>query len=129
MQITILSEPISHELNFLIYSLFLGCIITFLYDNFRILRRIIKHNTLLISIEDFVFWVIVTYCIFSLQYYANNGMFRWFCILGAFIGMSIYKLTLGRIYVNYMSKILIFLIKCFLKILTILLKPVFCLEK
>ena len=129
MRINILSAGISHEINLLLYSLILGCIITFLYDNLRVLRRIIVHNVFFVSLEDFSFWIIVTYAVFSLQYYANKGIFRWFCIMGAFIGMSIYKLTIGRIYVNIMSKILKFLIKWAFFIIRFLLSPIFWLEE
>lgn len=128
MQITLFSENISHELQFLLYSFILGSIITFLYDNFRILRRIVKHNTFLISMEDFLFWIMVTYSVFSLQYYANNGIFRWFCILGAFIGMSLYKMTIGRFYVNILTMFLQFLLKWVFKILSFILKPILRLE-
>lgn len=128
MENFILSENISHELKFLLYSLYLGFVITFLYDNLRVIRRILKHNSGWIAFEDFIFWITVTYGIFSLQYYINRGMFRWFCIFGAFIGMSIYKITIGRFYVNMMTKILKFLLKWLYKILSFILQPVFFLE-
>lgn len=128
MQIPVFSENISHELNFLLYSFSLGIIITFVYDNIRIFRCIIKHNSFFIAIEDLIFWIAVTFSIFTLQYYENNGMFRWFSIIGAFLGMNIYRVTISRIYVNLVSKILLFMIKWFIKIMAFLLKPVFFME-
>ena len=128
MQIMVFSKSISHELNFLLYSFLLGIIITFFYDTIRIVRKIIKHNIFIVSLEDLIFWIGVTFSIFTLQYYENNGMFRWFSIIGAFLGMSIYKLTISQFYVNGISKVLLFIMKWIFKILKFLLRPIFYIE-
>ncbi len=119
---------ISAELTFLFYSFILGAVITFFYDNIRTLRNIIRHHSLLVSFEDLLFWVIVTFSIFTLQYYINDGMFRWFSICGALGGMIGYKITLGQIYVNIMTAILKFILKWLFYLFSFLLRPVFCLQ-
>ena len=106
MQVNELSQSISHELNFLLYSFLLGIVITYFYDNIRIIRRIIHHNVFFVSLEDLIFWVVVSLSIFILQYYENNGVFRWFSIIGALLGMVLYKVTLSEFYVKYMAKLL-----------------------
>ncbi len=113
---------------FLIYSFSLGIIITFVYDNIRIFRRVIKHYNFFIAVEDLIFWMIVTFSIFTLQYYENNGMFRWFSIIGAFLGMNLYRVTISKFYVNIMSNLLIFIMKWLIKILAFILKPFFFIE-
>ena len=70
----------------MLHSFLLGAFITFCYDLFRILRRIIPHGIFWISLEDLVFWVMATGGIFYLLYYENNGMFRWFAVIGAGAG-------------------------------------------
>ena len=86
-----MSSQIAGEGWFMLHSFLLGAFITFCYDLFRILRRIIPHGIFWISLEDLVFWVMATGGIFYLLYYENNGMFRWFAVIGAGAGMLLYK--------------------------------------
>ena len=85
------SPVIAGEGVFMLHSFLLGVIITFIYDLFRIFRRIIPHGWFLLSLEDLVFWVLATAGIFYMLYYENNGMFRWFSVIGAGTGMFLYK--------------------------------------
>ena len=45
------------EVWFVLHSFLLGAGITFCYDFFRILRRVVPHGILWISLEDMVFWL------------------------------------------------------------------------
>ena len=128
MQVNELSQSISHELNFLLYSFLLGIVITYFYDNIRIIRRIIHHNVFFVSLEDLIFWVVVSLSIFILQYYENNGVFRWFSIIGSLLGMVLYKVTLSEFYVKYMAKLLKILLTCLFRICSFLLRPLFFAE-
>ena len=94
------SPVIAGEGVFMLHSFLLGVIITFIYDLFRIFRRIIPHGWFLLSLEDLVFWVLATAGIFYMLYYENNGMFRWFSVIGAGTGMFLYKKTLSAALVN-----------------------------
>lgn len=97
------SPVIAGEGVFMLHSFLLGVIITFIYDLFRIFRRIIPHGWFLLSLEDLVFWVLATAGIFYMLYYENNGMFRWFSVIGAGAGMFLYKKTLSSALVNFVS--------------------------
>ena len=88
----------------MLHSFLLGAFITFFYDLFRVLRRIIPHGIFLISLEDMAFWILATGGIFYLLYYENNGMFRWFAITGAGAGMLLYKKTLSGPFVRLTSE-------------------------
>ena len=98
-----MSGQIAGEGWFMLHSFLLGAFITFCYDLFRILRRIIPHGIFRISLEDLVFWVLATGGIFYLLYYENNGMFRWFAVIGAGAGMLLYKKTLSAFFVGLVS--------------------------
>lgn len=89
------------------FSCFLaGIAITMLYDVFRIIRRVIKHNGFFIALEDIIFWGIVSVLLFLLLYHMNNGTVRWFAVLGLFVGMCLYKKIFGDFLVTFMSTIL-----------------------
>lgn len=97
------SPVIAGEGVFIMHSFLLGVIITFIYDLFRIARRIIPHGWFLLSLEDLAFWILATAGIFYMLYYENSGMFRWFSVIGAGMGMFLYKKTLSAPFVNLVS--------------------------
>ena len=124
-----LSESIYHEIHFLLYSFALGIIITFVYDNIRVLRRVIRHNTFFVSLEDLFFWIGVACSIFLLQHRENNGIFRWFSVAGAFLGMMVYKGTLSRFYIKNMTILLRKLLKMLYIFFSWLFSPVYYIER
>lgn len=106
----------------------LGVIITFVYDNLRVLRRCIHHAGWLVSLEDLVFWVWVTARIFALQLEENNGSFRLFSIMAAAVGMLVYRLTVSEGYLLFMTKIVTVTLHCIYRICYFLLYPFFLVE-
>ena len=89
------------EKEFLFYSFLLGVFITFLYDFFRILRRVIAHRGIWISIEDFAFWTYTCMAVFLLMHRQGEGTLRWFAVMGAMTGMVLYKKTIGPLYLRF----------------------------
>lgn len=118
-----MSESIIRDNYFLLYSLILGVCVTILYDILRIFRRVIKHKDALVSIEDLLYWIVVAISVFYVMHTESNGSLRWFAILGAAIGMGIYKKTLSTPFVNLTSKGLQIVLRFFGKICTIIFKP------
>ena len=91
---------------FLFHSLLLGAYITFVYDWLRIFRRVISHNSFFVSAEDLLFWIYCAMEVFWLLYHESNGTLRWFGVLGAAMGIFLYKKSFSEILVKYVSKIL-----------------------
>jgi len=125
----VLSQSIYQEMQFLLYSLCLGAIITFVYDNIRVLRRVLRHNIFFISLEDLIFWIAAAIAIFLLQHRENNGIFRWFSIIGAFVGMLLYRRVLSNFYIKNMTVILKHLLKCLYLFFSYLFSPIYYLER
>ena len=98
-----MSPDILYELQFLLHSFLIGILITILYDLFRILRRVIPHNIVAVSIEDILYWSFCSLIIFVLLVKEHNGILRWFAVAGAGVGMLLYKKTLGNFFVHYIS--------------------------
>lgn len=124
-----LSEGIYHELRFLLYSFLLGIIITFVYDNIRVFRRVIRHNTFFISVEDLFFWIGVSLSIFLLQHRENDGVFRWFSVVGAFVGMLIYRKSISRFYVKRMTILFRKILKFLYLFFSYLFSPIYFVER
>ncbi len=72
----------------------------FIYDLFRIKRRAIRTSNIVIYIEDFFFWIIVSLVMFFVVYLSNEGELRGYVILGTILGVILYILLLSRIVVR-----------------------------
>lgn len=118
-----MSQDIIREVTFFLHSVIMGIVITFVYDWLLILRRLIKHGIFWISVEDFLFWFACGIGVFYMLYRENNGILRWFAVLGAVIGMTAYKVAVSKRFVHIMSTC-IYKILCFLfRVIQIVLKP------
>lgn len=102
---------------FLFHALLLGAYITFVYDWLRIFRRVIPHSSFFVSVEDFWFWMYCAMQVFLLLYHESNGTLRWFGVLGAGVGMFLYKKCLSHYFVKYVSLVLGKALQVFRKVL------------
>ncbi len=73
----------------------LGFLIGFIYDLFRIIRKLFKHPNFLTNIEDVVYWVVVSFLVFCFMLNKNYGEIRAFSIIGTLIGKVLYFLTVS----------------------------------
>lgn len=118
-----MSLDIVVELYFLLHCFGMGVLITVLYDILRILRRVIPHNLLAVSLEDLLYWIVCSLLIFAMLIRENNGVLRWFAVAGAMLGMLLYKKTLGFLFVKYVSLLLQRLLHLVGRFFAVLLKP------
>lgn len=114
----------ANENEFLLYALFMGIFITFIYDILRIFRRVVPHNSFFVSLEDCLFWVYCAIRVFLLMYHESNGTLRWFAIFGALGGMFVYMRLVSPFFVKYVSWLLQKLLHALGKVLGFLLRPV-----
>ncbi len=118
-----MSREIVQELTFFTHSVIMGLVITFIYDWIRVLRRLFKHGTVLMSAEDFLFWLACGIGVFYMLYRENDGTLRWFAVLGAAIGMFFYKLVVRDAFINVMSTCLHKIMWSVFRLLQFVLKP------
>ncbi|MCM1539924.1 MAG: spore cortex biosynthesis protein YabQ [Blautia sp.] len=91
------------ENEFLFHALLMGIFITFVYDILRILRRAVPHNGFLVSLEDLGFWIFCAEKVFLMMYHESDGNLRWFAVIGALVGMFLYKKLVSPWFVKYVS--------------------------
>ena len=91
------------ENQFLLYATLMGVYITFFYDILRIFRRVIPHANFMVSLEDIGFWIYCSIKVFMLMYYESDGTLRWFAVLGALLGMTVYRKLVSPFFVKYLS--------------------------
>lgn len=119
-----MSQNIVNEITFLLHSFLMGIAITFVYDVFLILRRLIRHGLFLISLEDMVFWIACAVGVFYMLYEENNGILRWVAVFGATLGMIAYKKSVSSLIINTLSALIERIFHIFFKIIKFLLRPV-----
>jgi len=119
-----ISETIGSEALFFLVSVLCGMGLAFVYDFFRIARRLLPHGNIWIGIEDICYWIFCTVTVFLLLYQKNDGMMRAFCFLGIALGGISYILLLSRFVVKIFVLILGAVFEIAGKILGIVGKPV-----
>ncbi|MDE6063658.1 MAG: spore cortex biosynthesis protein YabQ, partial [Lachnospiraceae bacterium] len=124
-----MSSPVISENLFLLYSFGMGIFITFVYDIFRIWRRVLSHNRFFISLEDILFWIFSAISVFYLMHAQSNGTLRWFAVFGALIGMILYKKTISPFYVKWSCFVLMKKINFFIRFMNFLVNLLRILEK
>lgn len=108
-----ISESIGSEAIFFGVSILCGMGLVFVYDFFRIFRRIASHGNIWIGIEDICYWLFCTIVVFLLLYQMNDGMIRAFAFLGIAFGSILYTIFLSR----FVIKICVWLLSSILNIL------------
>ncbi|MDF2539492.1 MAG: hypothetical protein K0S76_2513 [Herbinix sp.] len=109
-----MNKAITIELQFFLISILWGAIILLVYDVFRILRRLIKHNWFFVAIEDLLFWVVSSVFIFAMMYQENNGIIRGFSVMGMGIGMVLYHYILSELLISAVTKLIYTLFRPFI---------------
>lgn len=85
---------IEWEISVFLQAVLSGCIVFLIYCCIRIVRRLIRHNLLLVSIEDFLFWIGTGLYLFAEIYSTSDGSIRWYFVIGvAAGGLLAYGLT------------------------------------
>lgn len=85
---------------FLLHTLWTGVLIALVYDGLLVLRKTISHNSLWTALEDMGFWIFCAVYVFLWLYRESNGTLRWYAVLGALLGMWLYKKTLSTIFIK-----------------------------
>ena len=70
------------QLTTFIIFMFVGVLISIIFDIFRIFRKLFKTSDIITNIEDIIFWIITSTIFLIAIFYFNNGEFRGFIFIG-----------------------------------------------
>lgn len=107
-------------------SIAVGAFCGFVYDNFRVVRKLIKHKKFNVYVEDGLFWIIVTSVTYYIFLHKNNGEVRMYMILGIGLGFVVYILTVSKIFVKVYSEALKIIAVSLYKTIRLVLYPIRC---
>lgn len=99
-----MNELVTWELCYIGECLLLGAGLMLLYDILRIIRIVIPHSIVVISIEDVLYWIAAGIFMFMLLYKEDAGSIRWFAVVIAVSGMLIYNFGISRLAVPFVGK-------------------------
>lgn len=124
-----MSENIGIDLRFFGDYIICGIVLTFVYDNIRVLRRVFVHNNFFIAVEDGLFWMVSLYGFYSMLYRLNDGIPRYFAIAGACLGIKIYKKIVKEHFVDCFANLCKQILDIVIHLLKWLFMPIFWLKK
>jgi spore cortex biosynthesis protein YabQ len=79
----------------------MGGILGAFYDIFRVLRMLLKHNDIIIQLEDFIFWLCCAFFMFYFLLVKNDGIIRIFTMIGALIGAVLYFFIFSDVFIKF----------------------------
>ena len=119
-----ISSEILNEIRLFANSVVLGAGLTFAYDGWLICRKVFRHTVFWISVEDLLFWFGTVIVVFLVLREENNGVLRWFVVVGAGIGMVLYKNSVSRFYVKYFGDAILHIVVYIKRMAHFVFKPV-----
>lgn len=118
-----ISGVIFHESLLLGISFVQGILLMFTYDLLRILRKVIPHSNVLVSIEDVIYWVMCGLSVFVMLYEENDGTVRWFVLAGVSLGMLLWNLLVSPWVVRLLTAFIRKMLHLIQKILNPMVRP------
>ena len=91
-----MDSSLALELHIFLTSIYGGIIGGLVYDLYRAIRYNYKFSKLVTYIQDFLFWIFMTYIFFSILIRINWGEIRGYIIFGFIIGIIIYIITFTK---------------------------------
>lgn len=88
-------------------SVLMGILFLVAYDVIRIIRRVFRHGIIWVSIEDFLYWLVVGIWFFLHMCQVNNGIIRGYVLLGIVLGAWMYYRLCSRPLMRCLEKIII----------------------
>ena len=95
---------IEKELAVFLQAILSGNLVCLVYNALRVFRRILKHNLVWVSIEDFLFWIGTGFYLFFQIYRSSNGVIRWYFVIGVILGGILTYGVVDKILKKYIAK-------------------------
>ena len=114
---------VSKEAFVFLSAVLCGGLLHMLYDLFLIIRKKSTAESVMIHVQDGLFWILALFIMFFGLLTINGGIVRFYELLGVVLGVILYRLTLSKYVLKLFCKILAIFSKIFNIFLKILLTP------
>jgi spore cortex biosynthesis protein YabQ len=100
-----------------------GVAVGFIFDLFRILRRLSRTSQSAAVAEDLIYWMIAAIVFFLCVLKVNSGELRLYQFVGAGVGAGVYCITVSKYVIDVSVKTIRFLTKVLTVVIKIILMP------
>lgn len=114
---------VSEQTWLFLWSCVLGIFLGVVFDVLRVIRIIKNHSSFAVFIEDVLFIVFSSLCIFIYIMEKARGEIKFFIFVGAFLGFILYIVCVGNFIVNIIKKIVLLIKSILNKIYIKALRP------
>ena len=104
-------------------TVLVGMAVGFFYDCFRIFRKVVRHATISVQIEDIIFWLAATVLVFYFMLHRNFGEIRPFALIGIVCGAVFYFATVSQIIIKVAVTVINFVKKVIVTVVGIIIMP------
>ena len=111
---------------FTLHAMEMGIYLAFVYDLFRVFRKVIPHGRLWIAAEDIAYWCYCGVKVFLFLRRENNGILRWFAVFAAMAGIWAYLKLASPLFIKYVTMVLKKLLTGICGIVKMIGKGVYC---
>lgn len=84
------------EVEAFLRAFFSGMFLCGIYGGLRIFRRLIPHPPLLISVEDFLYWLCGGLFLFGEMFRTSAGKIRWYFVIGVLAGAVLFGILMSK---------------------------------
>lgn len=91
-----MSEIIHGQVQFLLVTLCCGMALIICYEVLRFLRWIFKHASVMVWVEDILYWSAASVPVFYIFFVYNDGEIRWYGVLMLVLGAWLYENGISR---------------------------------
>ena len=77
---------IGKELLACLQAILAGNVVCLVYEALRVFRRIVRHHSIAIAIEDLIFWIWTGIHLFIRIFRTCDGVIRWYFVVGVLFG-------------------------------------------
>lgn len=89
---------LSEQLLTFVYAILFGMLAGGLFEVFRLFRALVRGGVILVAIQDILYWLIVSFGMYSFFLVFTEGAVRGYVILGAGLGLLVYLGSVGRLF-------------------------------
>ena len=95
---------VEKELSIFLQSILAGNFLRLIYCVLQVLRRLVPHRSIWISLEDLAYWIFASGYLFLLLQEISSGIIRWYFVIGLLGGSVITHYFLQKIMGKYIDK-------------------------
>lgn len=100
-----MDDSLRQQIIILIHFCISGLAIGFLFDFFRIQRKVIKTYDLITYIQDITFWIVTAIIIIITVLKYTDGEIRSYMVIGLVLGIIIYFYAFSKFIIKFVLKV------------------------